>query len=95
MFWAFALLIKRSRAWIHTAHARLIHHLDFQIILNSNLAGQPDVGGKVRFNSEPITLEFSHLTRITSQHCDAASSTASIATAAMEDVDAGIFDSEY
>ena len=88
----FNLLVKRTWAGIHPAHAGLINDMHLQIVLHSYLTGQTDVVGEFRFHRETIAFEFTHFAWISGENFHAASGAASIATAAVQDVDPGIFD---
>jgi hypothetical protein len=60
-----------------------------------DLTGQPDVVWQFSFHRQAITLEFAHFARISGEDFDSARRTASIAAAAMEDVNPGILKNEY
>ena len=56
-----------------------------------NLAGEANVIVESSFHRQPVALEFTHLTGVAGEHFDPTGGAASVASATMEDVDAGIF----
>src|SRR6185312_6417937 len=92
---SFALFIKGTRAGVHSPDARLVDDIDLQVIVHANLAGKPHVRRELGFQRQTVTLKFSHLTRIAFEQFNPASGAASVAAAAMKNVDSGIFNYQY
>ena len=59
-----------------------------------NLAGEPNVGCKLRLNCKTVTFEIAHLAGITFKELNAAGRAARVAAATVKNIDAGIFNSE-
>ena len=60
-----------------------------------NLARQAHVRREFGFNREPITLEFTHFLRFAFKNLNPASGATSIAAAAVQNIDAGIFQRQH
>src|SRR5690349_22120364 len=63
-----------------------------QIVVNANLTRQPDVWFEFGLHREAIAFEFAHFARVAFEQLDAAGGAASVAAAAVKNIDAGVFD---
>ena len=59
--------------------------------MNANLARETDVIRKLCFHCQTIAFEFAHFAWIAGENFNAARGAASVASATMKNVDAGIF----
>jgi hypothetical protein len=60
--------------------------------MNTNLAREANVVCQFSLHGKAITFDFPHFTRISREHFNPAGGAAGVATAAMENVDSGVFD---
>src|SRR6185503_1697244 len=86
------LLVKGTRARIHSPNADLIDHTNVQVVMDSNLAREAHVIREFSLHGEAITFELAHFTGIARENFNTAGSATSVATTAMENVDSGILD---
>jgi hypothetical protein len=59
-----------------------------------NLAGQTNVRGEFCFDGETVSFEFAHFAGVAFEEFDATGRAASVAAAAVKNIDAGVFDNE-
>ncbi len=69
-------------------------HAYCQILSDLNLAGEAHVGLRILHSAQPFLFGVGHRTCITIDDLDPAGGAACIATAAMQDVDSGILDTQ-
>jgi hypothetical protein len=86
------LFIEGAGTSIHPTYAGLIDYANFQITINANLAGEPNVWRQLRLHRQTIAFEFSHLTRLALENLNATSGAARISAAAVKNIDACVFD---
>ena len=65
--------------------------MDPEIVLNVDLARETSVWRELGFHRESIAFELTHFTRVALEKFNAASCATSVAAAAVQDVDAGVF----
>jgi hypothetical protein len=62
--------------------------------MHPDLARQANVGPKLRFHGEAVSFELTHFTGLTFENLNATSGAARVAAAAVQNVDACVFDGE-
>jgi hypothetical protein len=76
-------------------HARLIDDFYLEVINDVHLAGKPHVLGQAGLGSEACALKLAYFAGVSRQHLYAASSTFGIAAAAVQNVNARVFDCQH
>ena len=92
---AIRLLIQGAWPGVHSAHARLIHYPNRQIVVNAYLTGKSHVLCQVCLYGQAITLQLLYFTWVAAKNFNAASRAPSVSPAAMQYVNAGVFNCQH